>query len=974
VERPFAIVPTADGLEALLVCQDALRGYALVRRLDATGTLGSIRPVAGRFVAGGLSRPAPLLVTSDGDQLCVEPWAAAAEPACHRIRPRSIVPDPEGLTLIGERLVEQPEPEAGSASTTKRPATGQIEPPPQEVEIWLQKLDLAGRAAGDPVDTGLAFPRPMPGMALVDAVRTRSGVRMLWYEHAPSIAQGGKRVRRARLRTGRLGEDGRYLPVSRSTLFEGERNYGFVDGHVHPRLFSRNEQVVYVGRFVTQDGRKRTTGFEGFRLRPKRSVDVSAALAGVDPFRLADVRQLSSEELAAFEAIWTRQPTLSPEQPRWEAEHVAWVGERGYFLADGRLHSAARSDGAARVEPAPFATIESRLTSAAWDRTGAGLAWVEGAWVTITPAGAASRSPAEGAAADGNGWDAGLDVRRPRPVRIGRTWWALGTAGGTGPTKSGYQVVRLVPGRLEPTGLPPGAHPDGWVLVGGEQQGLVMVRRATGKRGMALELWQLPSDGAASRLGLLAVAMGAGFDAVPRAAGGAIVAGWAAAEPNRAVLLAVDGRGSLVGRSAVALPFGDDAGQLQLRGLPSGGALLTTARRSHVAWLDDDGRLVAHEPWPAGDSGALCRDGNPAPRWIPRPQPGEFVRVDALAATGACLVGAEQWAVDGSLRWFGATSDGLTTRAEVGVIGAARLAQGTPGSSPSTSGPGPLDASASSVPIAALAPRPSASPPTPCPPDMVSVEGQLCVDRFEARLMDAASGEPLSPDYPATPKLSGITLRRWIRGRWRSGDLHAQALPLPPLGRAVGAAPTFAARSLHDVRPSGYLTGIAAAEACQRAGKRLCRLEEFVRACRGQEDRKFPYGPRYRTGACNVHRPEHPAHELHGNAATGHLDPRLNRVRVQAEPLLRRTGQTPGCRSRWGDDAIFDMVGNLDEWVADKKGTFAGGFYSRGTRKGCDAVIKAHPRRYLDYSLGVRCCLDAHRWPGAKQAPSQIRD
>ena len=69
-----------------------------------------------------------------------------------------------------------------------------------------------------------------------------------------------------------------------------------------------------------------------------------------------------------------------------------------------------------------------------------------------------------------------------------------------------------------------------------------------------------------------------------------------------------------------------------------------------------------------------------------------------------------------------------------------------------------------------------------------------------------------------------------------------------------------------------------------------------------------------------------------------------------------KTGETPDCKSEWGSDAIFDMVGNLDEWVDEPKGRFSGGFFSRSTREGCDASVTAHPRAYYDYSLGVRCC------------------
>jgi formylglycine-generating enzyme required for sulfatase activity len=204
-------------------------------------------------------------------------------------------------------------------------------------------------------------------------------------------------------------------------------------------------------------------------------------------------------------------------------------------------------------------------------------------------------------------------------------------------------------------------------------------------------------------------------------------------------------------------------------------------------------------------------------------------------------------------------------------------------------------------------------------------------------------------------------LAAWATGRWRSGTPHAQAVPLPPLLRAVDGAPTVVARSLAGVRPSGYVTGLTAESACARAHKRLCSAEEFVVACRGEEDRKFPYGDSYISGACNVFRDVHPASVLHGNAAVGHLDPRLNRVLEGGQPLLGRTGAAPRCRSRWGDDGVYDLVGNLDEWLDEPKGAFAGGFYARSTRAGCDAMVRAHPRRYLDYSTGLRCCRDVDR-------------
>jgi formylglycine-generating enzyme required for sulfatase activity len=243
---------------------------------------------------------------------------------------------------------------------------------------------------------------------------------------------------------------------------------------------------------------------------------------------------------------------------------------------------------------------------------------------------------------------------------------------------------------------------------------------------------------------------------------------------------------------------------------------------------------------------------------------------------------------------------------------------------------------------------------------MVSIAGLFCIDRYEGNLFTPA-GEAFSPDFPATPGLLEAALGEWATGRSRFGDVHARAFPLPPLPLwQRGAKLQHVAAARYGVQPSGYVTGLVAESACAGAGKRLCSIDEFTMACRGEDDTLFPYGDDYSDGVCNVFREGHPAAILHGNASIGHLDPRLNRVTLAGQPLLRKTGATPRCRSRWGADSVYDLVGNVDEWVADGgAGAFAGGFYSRSTRSGCEALITAHPKQYLDYSTGVRCCRDS---------------
>lgn len=144
-------------------------------------------------------------------------------------------------------------------------------------------------------------------------------------------------------------------------------------------------------------------------------------------------------------------------------------------------------------------------------------------------------------------------------------------------------------------------------------------------------------------------------------------------------------------------------------------------------------------------------------------------------------------------------------------------------------------------------------------------------------------------------------------------------MPLPPVPEFQKQPFKMKAIAWPGDLPNGYVSGELAAEACKNAGKRLCKEAEWVTACRGQQQTDFPYGNRYRNEGCNVFREDHPAAILHGSASSNHSDPRLNLVDSDGRALLRVTGGTPSCASKWGDDEIYDMVGNVDEWVDDPR-------------------------------------------------------
>jgi formylglycine-generating enzyme required for sulfatase activity len=233
----------------------------------------------------------------------------------------------------------------------------------------------------------------------------------------------------------------------------------------------------------------------------------------------------------------------------------------------------------------------------------------------------------------------------------------------------------------------------------------------------------------------------------------------------------------------------------------------------------------------------------------------------------------------------------------------------------------------------------------------MALAGEVCIDRWEAHLVvrDAA-GHPTEAS---------------------------------PFARPV-AGVRYEAASSPGVAPQGYVSRPEAAAACTNAGKRLCTAREWLRACEGPTKTAFPYGERLRAGACNTGKP-HLMQKLFGaDMRIYRFDAHYNSPKLNKYPdFLAKTGDHADCVSAEG---VFDLVGNLHEWVSDPvdasfrkllterhtdfhvfetatngNGAFMGGFYSTTDQygTGCSYVTPAHEPAYHDYSTGFRCCRDA---------------
>jgi formylglycine-generating enzyme required for sulfatase activity len=170
----------------------------------------------------------------------------------------------------------------------------------------------------------------------------------------------------------------------------------------------------------------------------------------------------------------------------------------------------------------------------------------------------------------------------------------------------------------------------------------------------------------------------------------------------------------------------------------------------------------------------------------------------------------------------------------------------------------------------------------------------------------------------------------------------------------------YEAPNQEGAEPLTARTAIEGERFCAEHGKRLCSEAEWVTACRGAEERPYPYGKRYKYGRCNDDKDwrapdwgkiaKYPAPE--GKREVERL--------YQAD----RSGSRPGCTTPEG---VFDLTGNVAEWVTRSypnrnnyphvlKGCYWSGCYG-GAKPSCSFVNPAHPGTFRTYEAGFRCCL-----------------
>lgn len=296
---------------------------------------------------------------------------------------------------------------------------------------------------------------------------------------------------------------------------------------------------------------------------------------------------------------------------------------------------------------------------------------------------------------------------------------------------------------------------------------------------------------------------------------------------------------------------------------------------------------------------------------------------------------------------------------------------GSSSTQPSSSQPAP---SASQNPTAApdlsaaSSATPSRPPPThvvvdprseqQCPADMVLVEGFFCP--FVAHRCQ---------QYLGAQRAGAKRKAANRRCRLYRDDLLCEGRP----SQLRFCIDRYEYPNLPGSKPVVLVDYVQAREACAVEGKRLCEREEWALACEGAHTWPYPYGIERDPSACNIDRRLRRPNP--GALAVPHD------LSVEVERLDQRvaSGGLSHCVSPFG---VFDMTGNVAEWVHDRDGerdplhppTVVAGDYWRRAPATCRSVDKKRRRRFRAHWLGFRCCANRRDGlPPRHLLPKEVR-
>ncbi len=166
-----------------------------------------------------------------------------------------------------------------------------------------------------------------------------------------------------------------------------------------------------------------------------------------------------------------------------------------------------------------------------------------------------------------------------------------------------------------------------------------------------------------------------------------------------------------------------------------------------------------------------------------------------------------------------------------------------------------------------------------------------------------------------------------------------------------------------NAKPTVMVSAIDAQRLCATKGKRLCSEDEWIRACESKDKHSHPYGDEHEDSRCNDDRTWREKDEALMSKWTSTNPEEVKAAKAHVEALYQasRSGSKRGCKSK---DGVFDLTGNVEEWVTSTRGhahskiligCYWSGCYGGG-KPTCHSTNSAHGESFRFYETGARCC------------------